>query len=280
MIASSTRPKASHKSGRSTGPLMLSDKGTPCVYRKLKPGRSDGEARRGWVVNESFRSDESDEKSAHPYAKTDAYWQRNSPLLTPHLVGDLDRKAQLGPLLVLAKDVALLGGGETALRRYRQLLQRREFRRFLQPPLDMVLLFQFADLRGDDADHPDLVALRQKPQRLESAGPIGIVFEEIAVIIGAREHGLRHRLVAAGRNPGRAEIAAADVGGDHHVGRPFRDRVIDHTRINLLKVIGIIAARACLGQFVLRAEVGPHSVVELQIATSHVVERLHRLAIG
>ena len=23
-----------------------------CVYRKLKPGRSDGEARRGWVVNE------------------------------------------------------------------------------------------------------------------------------------------------------------------------------------------------------------------------------------
>ena len=23
-----------------------------CVYRKLKPGRSDGEARRGWGVNE------------------------------------------------------------------------------------------------------------------------------------------------------------------------------------------------------------------------------------
>jgi len=45
----------------------------PCVYRKLKPGRSDGEARRGWGVNESFRSDESDEKSAHPYAKTDAF---------------------------------------------------------------------------------------------------------------------------------------------------------------------------------------------------------------
>jgi len=39
-----------------------------CVYRKLKPGRSDGEARRGWGVNESFRSDESDEKSAHPCA--------------------------------------------------------------------------------------------------------------------------------------------------------------------------------------------------------------------
>jgi len=46
---------------------------TPCVYRKLKPGRSDGEARRGSGVNECFRSDESDEKSAHPYAKTDAF---------------------------------------------------------------------------------------------------------------------------------------------------------------------------------------------------------------
>ena len=44
-----------------------------CVYRKLKPERSDGEGRRGWVVNESFRSDESGEKSAHPYAKTDVF---------------------------------------------------------------------------------------------------------------------------------------------------------------------------------------------------------------
>ena len=44
-----------------------------CVYRKLKPGRSDGEARRGWGVNESFGSDESDEKSAHPCTKTDAF---------------------------------------------------------------------------------------------------------------------------------------------------------------------------------------------------------------
>jgi hypothetical protein len=37
-----------------------------CVYRKLKPGRSDGEARRGSGVNEWFRSDESDDKSPHP----------------------------------------------------------------------------------------------------------------------------------------------------------------------------------------------------------------------
>ena len=44
-----------------------------CVYRKLKSERSDGEAPRGLGVNESFRPDESDEKSAHPCAETDVF---------------------------------------------------------------------------------------------------------------------------------------------------------------------------------------------------------------
>ena len=46
-----------------------------CVYRKLKSERSDGEARRGLGVNESFRPDESGEKSAHPCAETDGFWR-------------------------------------------------------------------------------------------------------------------------------------------------------------------------------------------------------------
>jgi hypothetical protein len=46
---------------------------TRCVYRKLKPGRSDGEARRELDVNESFRPDESDGKSAHPCAETNVF---------------------------------------------------------------------------------------------------------------------------------------------------------------------------------------------------------------
>jgi hypothetical protein len=40
---------------------------------KIKSERSDGEARRGLGVNESFRPDESDEKSAHPCAETDVF---------------------------------------------------------------------------------------------------------------------------------------------------------------------------------------------------------------
>jgi hypothetical protein len=44
-----------------------------CVYRKLKPGRNDGEAHRGSGVNEWFRSVESDEKLAHLCLATDAF---------------------------------------------------------------------------------------------------------------------------------------------------------------------------------------------------------------
>src|SRR5882672_2881192 len=94
------------------------------------------------------------------------------------------------PHLFLGEDVALFGRGEAALRRYRELVERYELARFLQPPLDIVLVLELARLRGDDADHHDLVALRQIPQWLETAGPLGIVFEEIAVIVSAGQHGL------------------------------------------------------------------------------------------
>ena len=201
-------------------------------------------------------------------------------LSSPDLVGDLDREPQLGPLLFLGEDVAFLGRGKAALRRQRELIQRREFGGLLQPALDVVLFLQLAGLGGDDADHHDLVALRQIAQRLEAAGAVGIIFQEIAVVIGAGQHGLGHRLVAAGRNPGRAEIAAADMRRDHHVGRPLGDRVVDDAGVDFLQAVGIVAALARLLQFILRAEIGPYRVVELQIAAAGVVERLHRLAVG
>src|ERR1700722_1528766 len=95
-------------------------------------------------------------------------------LLAPPLVGDVDRELQLGPLLFLGEQIALFGGGEAALRGHRKLLQRHETGGLLQPALDVVLLLELAALRGDDADHHDLVALRQIAQRLEAAGALGI----------------------------------------------------------------------------------------------------------
>src|SRR5262249_16797069 len=53
-----------------------------------------------------------------------------------------------------------------------------ELRRLIEPALDRVLALQGAALRGDDADHNDLVALGQEAQRLEAAGAVGVVFQE------------------------------------------------------------------------------------------------------
>jgi hypothetical protein len=68
------------------------------------------------------------EVSAHRVRDTMRLWLREMrKLLPPHLVRDIDRELQLGPLLFLGEDVALLGRGKAALRRHRELLQRREF---------------------------------------------------------------------------------------------------------------------------------------------------------
>ena len=52
------------------------------------------------------------------------------PYFPPHLFGDIDRELEL-----IGQQVAFLGGSETALRRFRELIERREFARlFLQSP--------------------------------------------------------------------------------------------------------------------------------------------------
>ena len=45
----------------------------PCVYRKLKHGRSGDEVRPGWRVNESHRFAEPGEKPAHPCSRKDVF---------------------------------------------------------------------------------------------------------------------------------------------------------------------------------------------------------------
>src|SRR3954464_3691895 len=84
-----------------------------------------------WIA--SLRSRRRGEVSAARGCAVQRRSQIPTLLLAPHLVGDLDGEAQLGPLLFLAENVAFLGRGEAALRRQRQLLQRGEFCRFLQP---------------------------------------------------------------------------------------------------------------------------------------------------
>jgi|SRR5713101_6742509 len=56
-----------------SGRDSLGDAADACVYRKPRFGSNGDEVHQGSGVNERFRSDESDEKSAHPCAKTNAF---------------------------------------------------------------------------------------------------------------------------------------------------------------------------------------------------------------
>src|SRR5437899_2589032 len=102
---------------------------------------------------------------------------------TPNFLGELHDHPEFRPLLVFGQYVALLGRGKAALRRETILIERRELTRFLDAALDVVLLLQRAALRRDQPEHHHLVALRQEPHRLEATGTVGVVFEEIAVVV-------------------------------------------------------------------------------------------------
>ena len=67
---------------------------------------------------------------------------------------------------------------------------------------------------------------------------------------------------------------------NRHIGRPLGDRVVDHARIDLLQAVWIIAALARFPEFILRTEISPDGVVELQISATRIVKRLHRFAVG
>src|SRR6202158_3568798 len=112
---------------------------------------------------------------------------------SPHFLAELDDHAELRPLLVLGQNIALLGRRKAALRREAELIEADVFGRFLDPPLDVVLGLERAGLRGHEAEHHDLVAFGQEPQRLEAAGALAVVFEKVAVVVAAGAQGFRHR---------------------------------------------------------------------------------------
>src|SRR5215475_10740288 len=119
-------------------------------------------------------------------------------VLPPHLVRQLNDHAKLRPLLVLGQNVSFFGRGEAALRRQAELIERDELRGFFDALLDIRARLEAARLRRYQAEHHDLVPLRQEPQRLKAAGAVGVVFEEVAVVVALAEKIFRHRLIAAG----------------------------------------------------------------------------------
>src|SRR6516165_968154 len=94
---------------------------------------------------------------------------RSARTSAPDFIGQFDDHGELCPLLVLGEAVAVLGGGEAALRGEAELVDVDELRRLLDAPPDLVLAFEHTGLRGDEAEHHRL-ALGDEPQRLEAAG--------------------------------------------------------------------------------------------------------------
>src|SRR5215472_19093232 len=127
------------------------------TYRILRPSATHGPP---WLLD-------------HPLARVMTAQCAARAMLPPHLVGDLDDHAQLRPLLLVRERVAVLGRREAALRRERELVERHEFRRRLDAPLDVILALERAGLRRDEAEHHGLAA-RHEAQRLEPAGALAV----------------------------------------------------------------------------------------------------------
>src|SRR4029079_11030986 len=70
------------------------------------------------------------------------------------------------------------------------------------------------------------------------------------------------------------------MGGNGHVGGLAFERGVDDARVDALELIDVRHPLARLAQLLLRAEIGPDRVIELQIAAAGVVEPLHRLLVG
>src|SRR5262249_40791211 len=87
--------------------------------------------------------------SPRPWFETsEAFAVAITSVLAPNLLGQLHNHAQLGPLLLLGKQVALLGRSEAALRRERELVEVDVFCRLTDTALNPVTGYLMADLRS------------------------------------------------------------------------------------------------------------------------------------
>src|SRR6266705_912024 len=197
----------------------------------------------------------------------------------PDVLGGLDDAAELGDLLVVGEQVPLDRGGEPALRREAELLQRHEFARLLDAPLQLVLGLELAALGGDQAEH-DQLALGDEAQRLEAAGAGVVVFEEEPVDRQLVEQRLGDEVVAALRRPGGPEVAAAHVGGDGHAIRPARQRGVDLADVAQVQVLGVVAALGHHPALLGVVEVRQAGVVELEVGAAQLGDPPDLLGVG
>src|SRR6202035_1332737 len=192
-------------------------------------------------------------------------------LFPPHVLRDLADHLELRPLFLFGESIPFLGRGEAALRRQAKLLDIGEFCGFLDAALDGVLGFQTAGLGRHQAEHR-AAAFLQTPQRLETAGAVGVVFHEIAVHLDLVEQHFLLGLVAAGAHVGRFVVAAAQMHGHRHVRRNVRHRDVDELAVERAERLRIVAAILHLLAIFWIAQHGDEDFVELQVAAARIGE--------
>src|ERR1039458_5610893 len=107
---------------------------------------------------------------------------------------------QFGPLLIGTHRVAADGTGKAALRTQRELVDRCETRRLIDSPHDVIGVLEHGRLARNETERCNL-PFREKTQRFETAGPRGVVLEEVSVDVDRVEEHLRYRVVGALSGP-------------------------------------------------------------------------------
>lgn len=162
-----------------------------------------------------------------------------------------------------------------------QLIQTlgRDGSSLLQPPNNLLLVVQLVLLAAHDTQHNNLV-LGQVAQGAEVTTARIVVLEEVRIDVEFLEENLSNRLVAAGREPLGAVVAAAQVDADLHVCGALGDGGVDESSV-LAGQNGEVLATLVLGgcAHVRVAEVGEVCVVELDEAAAGLVERVEFLLV-
>src|SRR3954453_21400872 len=141
------------------------------------------------------------------------------------LRGARDRR-ELGPLVADGQRVADDGRGEATLGADPEALEVDPLRRLAHARLELVLRLGPRPLRRHEAED-DLLVVGDEGERVEAAGALVVVLEQQAVGMHAPEDRLGGRGVAAGDQPSRVLVPAAQMEAERDAGDRVDDRVVE-----------------------------------------------------
>ena len=125
-----------------------------------------------------------------------------------------------------------------------------------------------------------MAVLGHEAQWLKSAGALAVVLHEVRVVVHAIEEHVRNGFVATRGEPRGAEVTAADMGADDHVGGLADQGGVDQVCPEVQHLVRVIAAATELLAYLGVADEGQAHVIQLQVRAAGIGKRLDRLAVG